>query len=425
VFAPWGSQWTSGRFQSVTTTFSTPDGIVTRTIPTDPDSALTDHTRTNRAWIRTPAGWTLTGARAVISGTADGFGLSSACAASKPSWGAEPKLRLTSTGTLAKGLRPGQKVLYRHTVTNETADPDDPSPHGDDAPHTITDITVTDGTGTESRPGDVTCRRTSLRPGESTICTGTYTVTWEDAKKGKIVRTAQATGSFYGRPVQSNRATVVVTTQQVQASLSIDKKARIESDCHYTCENDGLAALDDRIFYTYRVANTGTVKITEVAVDDPTAGPVVCNSTTLAPRTSTDCHATKPYVVTSHDVEKGKIVNTARATGRYGHHGGHDDHGGKGGDGDQGEWGGNDDDGGWGGGTVVSDPVTVTVCIRDGKYDPGKGDDHGKGGDDDKGELPLTGYDSAGTLAMDGGLLAAGGLLLGAGRMRRRAGLHI
>ncbi|MFI6822204.1 LPXTG cell wall anchor domain-containing protein [Micromonospora sp. NPDC050187] len=409
VFSPPGNRWTSGTFQSVTATFSTPDGAVTRSIPTDPNSAITSHTGTSRAWIRTPAGWTLTGASAVVSGTAEAFVLAHACVASKPPWNGHPKLRLTTTGTPASGLQVGKKVVYRHTVTNETTGTDDPHPHSNGGYDAITHIAVSDDTR-----GHITCRRTSLRPGQSTTCTGTYTVTWQDVEKGKIVNSAQATGSFHGRPVHSNRATAVVTTEEVQASLSIDTKARIESDCRYTCENDGLATLDDRIFYTYRVANTGTVKITDVAVDDPSAGPVVCNSTTLAPGTSTDCHARDPYVVTEHDVEKGKIVNTAKATGRYGSHSDHDDH-------DR-----------WDGHLVESDPVTVTVCIRDGKYDPGKddddhgdGDDDGKGGDDGKGELPLTGHDSAGPLALGGGLLAAGSLLLGAARIRRRAYIHI
>lgn len=72
----------SGDFVSVTATFSTSGGIVTRTIPTD-GGAIVDDKGTSKAWIATAAGWTLTGATAVITGTApqDRFNLTHTCAA--------------------------------------------------------------------------------------------------------------------------------------------------------------------------------------------------------------------------------------------------------------------------------------------------------------------------------------------------------
>ncbi|MGW0501499.1 DUF7507 domain-containing protein [Micromonospora sp. NPDC003241] len=269
-------------------------------------------------------------------------------------------------------------VTYTYTVTNQSTGTTDP----------ITGITVSDDVVT-----GITCVATSLAPGASTTCTGTYTVTEQDVARGKIINTAQAIGFFGEQTVPSNQATFTVTTRTPQVSLSIDKKARVESDCRNKCENDGYAAKGDKIFYTYRVTNTGTVTITDVRVDDPTAGPVVCNSTTLAPGTSTDCHAVNPYVVTWADVKKGKVVNKARATGKFGEQ------------------------------TVVSDQAVVTICIRDGKYDHRKDDkkhdwNHRK-------HLPVTGDDTTGTLALGGGLLAAGGLLVGTSRLRRKAGVKI
>ncbi|WP_405116192.1 LPXTG cell wall anchor domain-containing protein [Micromonospora sp. NBC_01405] len=395
VFNLPGNPQTSGNFQSVTATFSTPSGTVTRTIPTDPNSAIVNGMGTSKAWIRLPAGWTLTGATAVISGSADFFVLTHTCAAKPP---VDLKLGLAKTGTPATGVQAGDKITYTYTVTNQSTGTTYP----------IHDITVTDDTVT-----GITCQATSLTPGASTTCTGTYTVTKTDVTNGKIVNIAQATGAVRGQTVTSDEVTFTVTTEPVppkQVSLSIDKKARVESDCRKKCENDGFAAKGDKIFYTYRVTNTGTVAITDVAVDDPKAGLVVCNNTTLAPGTSTDCHAVKPHVVTQADVKAGKVVNTARATGKFYRK------------------------------TVVSDPVTVTVCIRDGKFDHrhdgkdhehGKNDEHGKDhehGKDDKGkdeqELPVTGDSSAGVLSLGGGLLAAGALLLGASRIRRRAGIQ-
>jgi LPXTG-motif cell wall-anchored protein len=295
VFDLSGDPETSGVFQSLSTTFSTPGGTVTRPIPASPDSEIVDFEGVSRAFIRLPADWTLTGATAVISGTADDFVLAHTCAASD--------------------------------------DPGDPGAPGD--------------------PGD---------PGDP---------------------------GYPGNPGHPG---------DQQVSLSIDKKARVESDCHKECANDGFAARGDKIFYTYRVANTGTVKITDVEVDDRTAGYVHCNDTTLAPGTSTDCHAVEPYVVSWADVKEGKVVNTARATGKYRYR------------------------------TVVSDPATVTICIRDGKFDHRKDDKDHKGGWDGKGgkpELPVTGDNVAQTLSLGGGLLAAGGLLVGLGRLRRKAHLRL
>ncbi|MEU5944524.1 LPXTG cell wall anchor domain-containing protein [Micromonospora sp. NPDC047465] len=378
VFNLPGNPNTTGTFQTVTATFSTPTGDVTRTIPTDPNSAIVNNMGTSKAWIRTPAGWTLIGATAVISGNADFFVLSQTCAASNPR--VNPKLHLTKTGSPAKDVKAGDVITYTYTVTNQSTGTTNP----------ITDITIDDDTVT-----GITCEDTSLAPGESTTCTGTYTVKKSDVKNGKIVNTAQALGKFGEQTVPSNEATFTVTTKPAppkQVSLSIDKKARVESDCSKKCEKDGYAAKGDKIFYTYRVANTGTVTITNVGVNDPTAGQVVCNSTTLAPGTSTDCHAVNPHVVTKADVKRGKVVNTARATGTFN------------------------------GKAVVSDPVTVTVCIRGGKYDHRHHDKHD--GKHDK-ELPVTGDNSAVALSLGGGLLAAGGLLIGASRIRRRAGVQV
>ncbi|MEU6074824.1 LPXTG cell wall anchor domain-containing protein [Micromonospora sp. NPDC047074] len=369
VFNLPGNPQTSGVFQTITATFSTPQGNVTRTIPTDPNSAIVNDMGTSKAWIRLPAGWTLTGATAVISGTANFFVLTHTCAASNPQ--VNPELHLTKTGSPAKGLKAGDEVTYTYTVTNQSTGTTGP----------ITDITVTDDKAT-----GIICEDDSLTPGESTTCTGKYTVTKADVKNGKIVNTAEATGLFFQQTVPSNEATFTVTTKPAppkQASLSIDKKARVESDCHKKCADDGHAAKGDKIFYTYRVANTGTVTITNVGVKDPKAGKVVCKSTTLARGTSTDCHAVKPHVVTKADVKAGKVVNTARAFGKYY------------------------------GRLVISAPDTVTVCVRDGKHDHKH--------DKDQDELPVTGDSSTTALSLGGGLLAAGGLLIGASRIRRRA----
>lgn len=68
----------TAEFVSVTATFGA-NG--TLTIPTD-GGEIVDDKGTSKAWITTPAGWTLTAASAVISGTDTQFNLTHTCAAS-------------------------------------------------------------------------------------------------------------------------------------------------------------------------------------------------------------------------------------------------------------------------------------------------------------------------------------------------------
>jgi LPXTG-motif cell wall-anchored protein len=70
----------SGDFVSVQATFSTPGGSVSLTIDAD-GGAIVDDKGTSKAWIDTSAGWTLTGATAVITGTGDKFNLTHTCPA--------------------------------------------------------------------------------------------------------------------------------------------------------------------------------------------------------------------------------------------------------------------------------------------------------------------------------------------------------
>ncbi len=77
VFVLPGNQNKVGDFVSVTATFGA-NG--TLTIPADGGAVVTDK-GASKAWITTPAGWTLTGATAVITGTAGKFNLTHTCPA--------------------------------------------------------------------------------------------------------------------------------------------------------------------------------------------------------------------------------------------------------------------------------------------------------------------------------------------------------
>jgi LPXTG-motif cell wall-anchored protein len=77
VFVLPGNTNKVGDFVSVTATFGA-NG--TLTIPADGGAVVTDK-GASKAWITTPAGWTLTDASAVITGTADKFNLTHTCPA--------------------------------------------------------------------------------------------------------------------------------------------------------------------------------------------------------------------------------------------------------------------------------------------------------------------------------------------------------
>jgi len=77
VFVLPGNQDKVGDFVSVTAVFGANGAL---TVPADGGAVVTDK-GTSKAWIKTPAGWTLTGASAVITGTADKFNLTHTCPA--------------------------------------------------------------------------------------------------------------------------------------------------------------------------------------------------------------------------------------------------------------------------------------------------------------------------------------------------------
>ncbi|MEE1827573.1 hypothetical protein PUR61_36150, partial [Streptomyces sp. BE20] len=85
--------------------------------------------------------------------------------------------------TLVATLSPGQTLVYSYLVKNT-------------GNVTLTGVSVTDtsfsGTGT---PPAITCPDTTLVPGQSMICSATYTVTQADADAGTLTNTATATGT--------------------------------------------------------------------------------------------------------------------------------------------------------------------------------------------------------------------------------------
>ncbi|WP_203994376.1 beta strand repeat-containing protein, partial [Sphaerisporangium rufum] len=210
---------------------------------------------------------------------------------------------LVSSITLLKTASPstvtaaGQAIAYSFLVTNN-------------GETTLTGVTAADtafsGTGT---PPVITCPVTTLTPGQSTTCTGSYAVTQADVDAGAIVNTAVATGTPpTGPPVTSTPSTVTVTAAAV-SSIALLK----------TASPTQVGAAGRTVTYSYLVTNTGNTTLTALSVADTvftgtgTPPVITCPVTTLSPGQSTTCTGT--YVTTQADVGNGGVLNTAVATG--------------------------------------------------------------------------------------------------------------
>ncbi|MFF2011879.1 hypothetical protein ACFVWY_22740 [Streptomyces sp. NPDC058195] len=201
----------------------------------------------------------------------------------------ELTLGLTKSTDDSRVYRPGDQVSYTYTVTNTSN-------------VTLTNIAVED-----DLVPDVTCEATTLAPGASTTCTGTYTVTRADADRGEIANVAVAHGQFGRTDVQSEPDNATVRTEtETEPSLSLAK----------TVDDTRTYRVGDTVTYTYTVTNTGSQELTGIAVNDDRVTGVTCEATTLAPGASTTCTGT--YTVTQADADRGEVVNNALATARNG-----------------------------------------------------------------------------------------------------------
>ena len=161
---------------------------------------------------------------------------------------------------------------------------------------------------------------TTLVPGQTAVFSGTYTVTQADIDHGSIVDHATATGTPpSGTAVTATSNTVTVTATQ-SASIVIDK----------TASPTTVTAAGQIITYTFMVTNTSNVTLTDVNVTDnptPPAGGVIATCQSLSDPTGSCSGATTTlvpgqiasftgtYIVTQTDIDNGKIVDRATATG--------------------------------------------------------------------------------------------------------------
>ncbi|MFF7455832.1 hypothetical protein [Kitasatospora sp. NPDC008115] len=127
--------------------------------------------------------------------------------------------------------------------------------------------------------------------------------------------TSSSSGSFTNGP-----GNVTVTGLNLPGSSTVvfEKPALSlvkSADAPVDVNGDGLADAGDTIQYRFKVENTGDVTVSGIVVNDPLAGAVACQASTLAPGASTTCTANKVYTVTGADAAAGAVENTATASG--------------------------------------------------------------------------------------------------------------
>jgi uncharacterized repeat protein (TIGR01451 family) len=168
---------------------------------------------------------------------------------------------------------------------------------------TITGITVTDP---QADTVDCGVFSGTLAPGADVTCTATITVTQAMLDAGGVTNTATAEGVDPNDDPVSDDDDAEVPANQNPA-LSIDKSVNPTT----------VGVANTEVAYTFVVANTGNVTISDVVVVDDLDGLSVVDcgvfAGTLAPGDDVTCTAT--YTVTQTDVDAGSVVNTAFAEG--------------------------------------------------------------------------------------------------------------
>ncbi|MEI2784388.1 MAG: DUF11 domain-containing protein [Candidatus Nanopelagicales bacterium] len=189
--------------------------------------------------------------------------------------------------------KPGDKITYRLVATNT-------------GNVTLTNVQITDP---KLGQLDVPCSPalgSSLAPGATMTCTGSYTVTQADVDAGVVDNTAFTKGT------PPKGADVTDTDSQtvpgdVRPAIDIVKRADPQT---YT-------QVGQVINYTLVATNTGNVTLRDVVVTDPKLANLTCNPAipaVLRPAEKTTC--TGLYTITQADVESGRVTNIARATGQ-------------------------------------------------------------------------------------------------------------
>ncbi|MGW4379809.1 DUF7507 domain-containing protein [Kitasatospora sp. NPDC004531] len=176
--------------------------------------------------------------------------------------------------------------------------------------------------------GTVTCGTQPPQTWSATVPAGASSataapLTFYDGQQCTITENPPPTpppGLHYTGPAVINPA--VIASLGTQADVQVISSTPLGDNAELSLSklvDRVLATAGDTVTYTYEVANTGTVAVSGVSIDESVftgsgAKPVpVCRAADLAPGETTTCTAL--YTVTAQDVAGGSIANTATAKG--------------------------------------------------------------------------------------------------------------
>ncbi|MDR6631856.1 putative repeat protein (TIGR01451 family) [Phyllobacterium sp. 1468] len=152
------------------------------------------------------------------------------------------------------------------------------------------------------------CQVQQLAPKAEKNCSADYIVTQADLDAGAVRNVATLTGDGPdGKPLIPVESPPVLTVAAVVTQLTVEKKADAPAE----------AKVGAIIKYTFTVKNEGNVTLSNVKVEDTLPGVLLKGGPipTLAPGQADSTSFTASYTLTQKDVDAGKVVNKAAATG--------------------------------------------------------------------------------------------------------------
>lgn len=183
----------------------------------------------------------------------------------------------------------GDVIEYRVTV-------------GNGGTVTMTGLTVQLG------PVAVACDTTTLTPGKSAVCTGSYAITQADVDGTEAFEVSALATARTPAGVASATAGPLRTVLSRVSALAVNT-----STAPVDTNGNGLTDAGDVLGYTVTATNLGTVTLSEVdtALSDVALD---CAPGTVAPGQSVTCHGR--HQVSQADVDRGSVRHEATATGR-------------------------------------------------------------------------------------------------------------
>ena len=205
---------------------------------------------------------------------------------------------MSNTVTVPASVNPSLTINKAATGTN-------PTKAGDVVTYTFTianngNVTMTLIEVHDPKAFGLVCPQTVLAPAESTVCTGSHSVTQAEVDAGTVDNTSWVTAKPpVGLPIPpqvSNQVSVAIVPTP---SMTLTKATTAPP----------FSTVGEVISYTFEARNTGNVTLTNVVVSDPIIGGMTCLDSTLVPGQSTNCVGS--HAVTQADLDLGRVDNTA------------------------------------------------------------------------------------------------------------------